>query len=131
MNKDLFHTSNWRKLSFEERLEALQMLENDYAKKQGRAPRIVEAEKMEGLEYMGYYNPKQDLIKINEDHVKRDDYNYCCVETVIHEGRHAYQIDVIQYGSSSEDQMEVQKWAENAVALQGNDKPFLCTVFNL
>ncbi|QKG83373.1 hypothetical protein GXN76_02065 [Kroppenstedtia pulmonis] len=122
MNLDRFHLSHWKDLSFEERLKALQDLEHHYAKEQGREPRNVESEKIPGLNYMGYYDPSQDIIKINEDHIKQDDFHYCCVETVIHEGRHAYQEDAIVGIVSHPDAGEVQKWKENAIAYK--DKPY-------
>lgn len=51
MNKAIFHSKNWFDASIEEKLQALQELENEYAQRQGRSPAKIElkeeAEKVE------------------------------------------------------------------------------------
>lgn len=92
-----FESKNWNRLNFVQRVDALQGLENEMARQQGREPRTLVPETMEPST-AGYYNQEDPLrIYINESNIYSNEpgNNYDLMDTVIHEGRHAYQDDCI------------------------------------
>lgn len=115
--KSTFHNKNWNESTFEEKLQALQFLENDYANKQGRNACEVKAEKMPHISYSGYYNPEDNTIYINEEHLLDSNankiFNYLSVDTILHEGRHAYQHNAIKNENLHDDQKQVEVWKMN------------------
>lgn len=81
----------WKRLSPEERVNMLQKVENAAAKIAHResCPIIV---KSLGENHYGYYSPETKTITLNSDYLKGDGESYkMSLDTVIHEGRHAYQ----------------------------------------
>ena len=106
MSLSSFRSENWGQLTPEQRLAELQEVENNLAAEQGRDPREVikqhyephrdEQGEIDGIT-LGQYGRSEEhpegAIYINEDVLTRDDCSYECLETVIHEGRHAYQDD--------------------------------------
>lgn len=111
-----FETENWNKLSSIERREALQYLENQMALEQGRSPREVYVNDTLGKGQCGYYSPNDPTrIHINRDHLQssKKGSQYDAMNTVIHEGRHAYQDDCIQGRLRNENLKEVELWKKN------------------
>lgn len=112
---DDFQTKNWSRLSEKERLNRLQSLENDMAKEQGRVARKVEPRP---TNYCGWYDREQpDKLFINQDYLDRrlpcDQYD--AMNTVIHEGRHAYQHDCVEgkIHTSPEKPETLSMWSKN------------------
>lgn len=110
-------TENWKLASPEQRIQILQDLEDGVAKEQGREARRVSPTKMSDDGYCGKYDSnKPDEIQINEDYL--DDrlvdqgINYLCMETILHEGRHAYQDDAMN-GKIQHDRSETELWKMN------------------
>ena len=97
MDVSVFATSKWAAASYSERLEALQGLENFFAEVQGRTPRSVKDKNLDkGV--MGRYIPRNPAdILIDEKLVRDDSSNFLAMDTIIHEGRHAYQDDCIMW----------------------------------
>lgn len=115
MNLSFFTTSNWSKASDEDRKNALQELENYFAGMQGRAPRTVTPKRLD-KDVNGEYRPSEpSKIFISEGLLKNDKDNFEAMETIIHEGRHAYQDDCIMWLCSphSSDILSVGAWREN------------------
>lgn len=123
----LYRSDMWSNLSREEKLEALQELENRTAEELGNHPCEVCTEKMNGAMY-GYYSSGQ--IVVNEslinDGVLRyedsdgntlefapDDVNAQMMDTIHHENYHAYQADVINNRLEHNNQSEVNLWRAN------------------
>lgn len=123
----LYRSDTWTNLSCEERLDALQELENRAAEELGNRPCEVCTKKMNGAEY-GYYSAGQ--IVVNESLVNQgllqyedkegnvlmyapDDVNAQMMDTVYHENYHAYQNDVINNRLVHDNQNEVEIWRAN------------------
>ena len=136
--------SKYPEESREELLETrhglLQALENVTAHEQGRpAKELVFAKPSDPDSYLrdgkkdcscfGYWSPGEDKIYINDDLVsegrldaergtpERGDVKLQLVDTVVHEGRHAYQSYAIEHpevnGDTPEARREVESWAKN------------------
>lgn len=115
MDVSFFTTSIWASASYDERKDALQGLENFFAGIQGRTPRTVEVEILDpGV--TGQYSPRNPrIILISPDLLSDDMGNFEAMDTIIHEGRHAYQDDCIMWMCSphSSDILSVGGWREN------------------
>ena len=82
----------WKELSFDERVAVLQKVENSIAEIAHRPACEVNTKKM-GENTFGYFSPTTGDITLNETYIKSDsfeDYKEC-LDTIVHEGRHAYQ----------------------------------------
>ncbi|MDO4197074.1 MAG: hypothetical protein Q4D33_13120 [Prevotellaceae bacterium] len=81
----------WQCMSPQERLEAMQKVENAAAEVAHRPACEVKGESL-GEGYFGYFDPNSKSITLNTDYL---DGSYECykdtLDTIIHEGRHAYQ----------------------------------------
>lgn len=112
MDMNVFGKDNWNQASLSDKKQALQNLENHYAAEQGRSPIILQ---FTNLGNAGGFNAANNTTQIdnkllvNGDSFKR----YLVVDTVIHEGRHAYQNYAIQHPGIHTNQDEEQKWREN------------------
>lgn len=82
----------WKELSYNERIEVLQNLENVIAQIEHRPACPLNVKKMIKDEY-GYFSPNQLDITINSRYIESNslkDYKES-LDTIVHEGRHAYQ----------------------------------------
>lgn len=82
----------WKELSFEERVAILQLVEGVIAEIAHRPSCVVNVKRMDEGNY-GYFDPDKGDITLNSRYIKSDsfeDYKEC-VDTIVHEGRHAYQ----------------------------------------
>lgn len=82
----------WVELSFEERVDVLQNVEIGVAEIAHRPAREINTALMGEKKY-GYFDPNNNGIMLNSRYIKSDsfmDYKEC-LDTVLHEGRHAYQ----------------------------------------
>lgn len=93
--QDLLHISNWKKAKWEVRLSALQHLENHQASKQGRSPCKVQPI---STNYNGYFKMNAQKVFISNELLKNPNNVYQAVDTVLHEGRHATQLQYIEEG---------------------------------
>jgi hypothetical protein len=98
----------WQGLDSEKRLEALKNVEETMAEIQKRPAAAVTSEPME-RETFGYFNGKIHVSaeKLGTESVAEN------VDTVVHEGRHAYQIRSIDNPGFHGDRAQVKAWAEN------------------
>lgn len=103
----------WQNLSPQERLNAMQTLENSVAEIAHRPSCEVRTKSM-GTGRMGYYDPKDNTITINTDYLNSD---YECyretLDTVIHEGRHAYQYYNVDQRQVHPSDGDCTNWSEN------------------
>jgi len=112
----------WASLTPEERLEALQELENKLAQQRGEQPCLVETipEEDRDLEdgeirTRGQYIPSNGgpgTIQIDPGLVSSDQ-PYQAVETLFHEDRHAYQAYAVQHPEIHDNPEEVEDWRQN------------------
>jgi hypothetical protein len=83
---------SWEKLTVEERLETLQKVENSVADIAHRPPCENRPLRVLGENHFGYYDPQSKTITLNSDYLESDRDSYKeSLDTVLHEGRHAYQ----------------------------------------
>lgn len=115
-----FLPETWNTLNREDRLLRLQYAEDMAAQRDGRYPRTISAQKMDGL--FGLFDPKiPDTIFINEDFLNPDadaeKYNpYEALLTMYHEGRHSYQHGcAFLKEKNEEDALTVELWKINNV----------------
>lgn len=97
-NMDALKYDNWEKLTLDERLEALQSIENKAASLSGRDPLQVVAVDLggpdrQGVMTQGQMNWASRQIEMNVHLLKQDSLTSLreCTDTILHEGRHAYQ----------------------------------------
>lgn len=132
-----FRTENWDRLSERERLRSLQFYENSLAQEQGRNPREVvrKSDSQLGGAFGRYDIDSPEKIYLNQNFLSnKDNFNYDwnsynAMNTVAHEGRHAYQDDCIKGITSpdtcgiSSNQLESWKMNNKSYADFDND-PF-------
>lgn len=83
-------------MTYDQRLDFYQKLENTMAASQNRPARIVTPENMPKKNIAGYYSAYDpSKIAINKRLIMQDDRRYDNCDTIIHEGRHAFQDDCI------------------------------------
>ncbi|MFR6065570.1 MAG: hypothetical protein ACLUH5_05970 [Eubacterium sp.] len=105
---DKFKSDEFKNLSIQERMDAYQNLENEMAAQQHRMPRQVVFDNEASLPYdskghmpdgCGYYTANDDKIHMNSyyltDQCAQNGGQFDGMDTVIHEGRHAYHNDCI------------------------------------
>ena len=106
----------WPNLSVDQKIEILQCVENELAKRSRRIPCEVKAEELnQGV--LGEYSFVSQDIKINVKDLQKgskytDDYMEH-LDTILHEGRHAYQDQAIRGYVIHPDPQEVEKWKMN------------------
>lgn len=99
----------WQRLEEPERLAALQQVENEMADVQSRPSVEVVADEM-GEKSFGYFDGER--MHVSADALRSDNVSEN-VDTVIHEGRHAYQQYAIDHPGFHHDSAEVEAWNEN------------------
>lgn len=82
----------WKELSFEERIEVMQKVEDSISEIAHRPPCEVNVKNLPELHF-GYYSPNSYDITLNSRYIQSDSYTDYkeCLDTIVHEGRHAYQ----------------------------------------
>lgn len=80
---------NWERSSFEDRLEACVELEQNMAELQGRPVCEVIPREMGSLDNCGAYSDGK--IYVNVAHLTSPEFRLEVLDTIVHEGRHAYQ----------------------------------------
>jgi len=99
----------WAQLSLSQRAQALQKVEDTVAAIQGRPSVPVIAVAMADNQY-GCFDGS--VIRVNVNHLKTLSVNDC-VDTVLHEGRHAYQRYAVDHPGFHFDPVEVRNWSDN------------------
>ena len=81
----------WERMTPQQRLEAMQKVENAIAEIAHRPPCEVRCEVMKSTHF-GYYDPVSKTITLNSLFLGKDISSYKeTLDTIVHEGRHAYQ----------------------------------------
>jgi hypothetical protein len=124
---ELYRSQNWDGMNRDERLDALQELENRSAAMCGNQPCEVFLEQMNGARY-GYYHNGE--IYVNESLVEHGEFvaryedgtaasyapadaNVQLMDTIHHENYHAYQSDAINGIVEHDNAAEVELWRAN------------------
>lgn len=105
---DQFRSENWSSLNEQQKVGVLQEYENRNAAAQGRPPAKVVSEVQERA--YGSYNDSSNTIFINVE----DFSSYETLDTLEHEGNHAYQTHCIKNGSGYDDHSLSMMAAEGA-----------------
>lgn len=105
---------HWSKLSLEERAEVLNRIEQKIAEIEHRPPVKVVVEPMKPNS-LGYHSNTEHKIALNSRYVGLNDSNAHreVLDTIIHEGRHAYQRYNVDVKCIHESISEVKQWEKN------------------
>lgn len=105
---------NWKKLTVEERTELLNRIETKIAKIEHRPPLPIKVEKMKPWTF-GYQDNANKLIALNSLFVMSDTKKAYSevIDTILHEGRHAYQHYNVDKKCVHDSLSEVNTWREN------------------
>ena len=128
---------DWKELTLEQRVEVLNQLETRIAEIEHRPPCPIEVENLGPItEYKGELQGHMgrhettffdERIVINSELVKSDNpvfYNEV-LDTVVHEGRHAYQNYNLEYRETHTSQGDLTNWRINRDQF-GYQSPDLC-----
>lgn len=109
-----FRYENWTNLSLEERTEVLNRVEQKIAEIEHRPALSVGIEEMGGGD-LGYQCAPERRIALNSKIVglNTPEAHRLVVETIIHEGRHAYQHYNVDVKCIHESASEVKTWEKN------------------
>lgn len=115
-------SDNWQGLSLSERGQVLQELENTMAQAQGRLGVPVEIADLPPGE-MGGYDRDSKTVTVSREHVTSRNVREVA-DTIVHEGRHAYQHHAIEHPGFHSDTDQVEVWRDNFVNyVQPQDNP--------
>jgi len=120
-NLNDFKEEKWSDLKLRERQEMLQKIENQMANESRRTARKVSVKKLPEGSRGSYDFNKPIEIKISKEMLKKSTDGYQCMATVIHEGRHAYQDDVVSghIPPQESDRDNVASWRANSPKVGG------------
>jgi len=109
---------NWEKLTLDERLEALQEIENAAAAASCRTPMKITPATYQNtgqVVTMGQMDWANRQILINADVLRQDSFQCYskCLNTVLHEGRHAYQWSNVYEQRTEPGDERYQSWVMN------------------
>lgn len=105
---------NWSRLSSEQRKQVLNELEKNIARIEHRPALTVDVELMQP-KTLGYQSASQHKIALNSMYVNGNnpEIHREVIDTIIHEGRHAYQHYNVDVKLIHESVSEVKSWEEN------------------
>ena len=101
----------WAALDVEERLEALQEVEDCMAEVQGRPPVDVATQET-GAGTFGTFNHNRNIIHVNAELLESSDAVEAIV-TAVYEGRHAYQWYATHHPGFHPNEAQVEEWRSN------------------
>ena len=113
-NMDGLRYENWTTLSEEQKLELLNDVEQTQARIEHRDAMTVELEDMP-MDYFGYQDSNNNRIVLNRSHILSDNpfLHRESIDTIVHEGRHAYQHYNVEVRTIHESEAEVESWRRN------------------
>lgn len=105
---------NWKNLNLEQRTTLLNTIERQIAKIEHRPELPIKVEKM-AANMFGYQDSYNKLIALNSKFVMSDSKEAYkdVLDTIIHEGRHAYQHYNVDQKCVHDSLSEVNTWREN------------------
>jgi len=110
-----FKLRKWGRYSSQKRLRVLQALENKMAKKNHRDPIDVVVHERSDWNCLGMFSASGDQkrIYVHENLILNPSYRFHALETIIHEGRHASQFEIINNGNLKWWQFTAKRWKSN------------------
>lgn len=125
-NVEELRFEKWQELSLDDRYKALQLAEYKIAEIEHRDPCTVYTKSL-GEGYYGFYDPSNKAITVNVDYLQSNNFEDFknTLDTLIHEGRHAYQDYNMREREvhPREGEVNMWKWNENEIGYQD---AFLC-----
>ncbi|MGV8026684.1 MAG: hypothetical protein AB2L18_09025 [Anaerolineaceae bacterium] len=109
---DNIKQENWDTLDSDERLNTLQNIESQMSEIQNRPSVQISTKDLENYTFGGYDN-ENNVININQNHLEGEMPVDEMVDTIIHEGRHAYQDYAINNPGFINDPDIIDQWSEN------------------
>ncbi len=104
---------DWKDLSSEERINVLQQIENEVSHIACRPPCQVMARPL-GEGTYGYFDPETYQITVNSDYLTSNFEDYGeTIDTIIHEGRHAYQNYNLYVAQVHPSKGDIHNWEVN------------------
>ena len=103
--------TSWQTLDGQQRLETLQGVENELAGVQGRPEVPVTAEEMPPGTFGGFDGSR---IVVNDADLQSEMPVDEHIDTIVHEGRHAYQQYAVENPGLVSDRQTVEAWADNS-----------------
>lgn len=105
--------SEWKEMSVDRRADVLQKIEDSVAEIARRPSCTINIKSLSENNY-GYFDPETCEITVNSDYMSSSYEDYCeCIDTIIHEGRHAYQNYNVYYEQIHPNSKEVSDWDSN------------------
>lgn len=106
--------SEWKELPFGKRIDLLQNIENEVALIAHRPSCPIQTGSL-GKGYFGSYSPESKTITINSDYIQSNDISDYkeVLDTIIHEGRHAYQYYNLTEREVHPRQGDISNWKAN------------------
>ena len=117
-----FKEDNWRKLSADEKREALQALADVYCEYLCAEPVRVKFKDL-GEETLGLYNPLQGTISVSSRLAEGP--SYAAAETLCHEVRHAYQHAVVNMLDWNDDMVKNHYYYLDARLWKAEDEDYV------
>lgn len=111
---DEVNFENWSKLTIEEKKDVLNRIEQKIAEIEHRPAIRVEIEEMTPRN-LGYHSNSEHKIALNSQYVGTNNPNFHreIINTIIHEGRHAYQHYNVDVKCIHESASRVKEWEQN------------------
>lgn len=105
---------NWVKLSPSERVDVLNQVEKELARIEHRPPLRVDSELM-ARRSLGYQCAGLNKIALNSMYINmnKPEVHREVIDTIIHEGRHAYQHYNVDVRCIHESMSDVEQWQQN------------------
>ena len=107
-----FKLRKWSKYSSTKRLKVLQALENKMAKKNHRDPIDVVVHERSDWNCLGMFSVVngEKKLYVHENLILNPAYRFHALETIIHEGRHASQYEIINQENLKWWQFRAKRW---------------------
>lgn len=114
------NNEQWKTLNVDEKINVLQVVENEMANRSQRLPCEISAEPMPSSDnsiQLGGYSPASKDISLNSEQLMAgskygNDYSVH-LDTTLHEGRHAYQDQAVTGIVQHSDKAELEAWRDN------------------
>lgn len=105
---------NWKNLNLEQRTNLLNEIENKIAQLEHRPPLPIKVKKMDPATF-GYQDSSNKIIALNSKFVNSNNKqaHKDVIDTIIHEGRHAYQHYNVEQKFVHDSLSVVNTWKEN------------------
>jgi hypothetical protein len=101
----------WSQSSSQDRLQALEQLENHLSRIDNRPPSLISSEKLSPYTRGLHFTDENgaDRIQLNSELINQNT-PYQAVETCFHEDRHSHQQFIVQHPEKAENQQQLNDW---------------------